>query len=708
MKVLTEILTILNFCSVQFYGLFDSNASLHQSIVPAVIVSKEVRNNSQKIQPASVTQKCLNSGTAVIALMSVNDHSTMQSSAYPLQNEPNLNRYENVLERITIFSNPAFVFLQIKATSQFNKHHFIFDWMKLSITSQLILFVAETIFLPIIDHGPSSRITLDSRLTLRSESSPMYAMEALQKKPQIKLNLNGRYIQLIAGFPERGKISDCSLNLDNLLTDPELCMLQLLEKQINFTTKTPTHGRPRYTILKLFNSLADHVVNNVIITKRNPGLQWLTHGVKFDPYKLTLITKLQSVNVDSLLQPFDRNIWMALLTANVLFFVVVCVGLKFKKKPKLIFWMISTTLSQMDDTLTNYLFDKNRRISFALVASWSFLTFLLSMLYQGDLYSCLANLRLPILPNSLRETLTTDIPLFTIGQTCRYLKIGTGLPVCHSALLNMLIPDIINTNPETNELIHTLAYRVLNKTEHIPGNFPVLQAAFISLNSDTLRVSNKSWVTPDTFGILSSTTHADEFTAAAKFLFNDYNIQQTSDSNPFITFTPWYTKRGLFASAFSSGIGSLSESGLIARWRKHFLNAAVTGTIRAEFSSLHDLENKVLDKNSTREQRMIRAMNGSYKWEGSGRVYARLMLVPDKNLKFASVQPVPMIIMKLPFLACLVLVSFSFGVFLTELAPKMHNCKTRRSPINEILKGGYRDLTSWGQSINNEPVSIEL
>jgi hypothetical protein len=479
--VLTEILTILGLCSVQFYGMFDSETHLHQSLVPAVIVSKHVRNVSQKIlqsiQPASLSQKCLNSaGTAIIVFTSINDPSNINPSSYPLQNEPSLNRYQNVLERIAIFSNPAFVLLQIKATTKPNKYHFIFDWMKLPITSQLILFDAETIYLPIIDPGPSSRITLDSRVTLRSESSPMHENKALQKKPRIKLNLNGRYIQLFAGFPERGKITDCSLNLDKLLTDPELCMLHLLEKQINFTTTAPTHGRPRYTILKLFNSLADHVVNNVIITKRNPGLQWLTHGVKFDPYKLTLITKLQSVNVDSLLQPFDINIWMALLTANCLFFTVVCIGLNFQKKPKLIFWMISTTLSQMDENLTNYLFDKKRRMSFALVASWSFLTFLLSNLYQGDLYSCLANLRLPILPNSLRETLTTDIPLFTIGQSCRYPEFGPGIPVCYSALLNMLIPDIFKTNTETNELIQTVASKVLNRTEHIPGNDYVLLA----------------------------------------------------------------------------------------------------------------------------------------------------------------------------------------------------------------------------------------
>jgi hypothetical protein len=685
MKVLTEILTILDLCSVQFYGMFNSETPLHQSIVPAVIVSKHGRNVSQKIlqsiQPATLSQKCLNSGVTIIVFTSIND-----PSAYPLQNEPTLKRYQNVLERIAIFLNPKFVLLQIKATTKPNTYHFIFDWMKLPITSQLLLFDAEKIYRPKIDPGPSLRITLDSRLTLRSESSPMYAMEALQKKPQIKLNLNGRYIQLFAGFLERGKITDCSLNLDKLLTDPELCTLHLLEKQINFTTTTPTQLRARYTILKLHNSLADHVVNNVIITKRNPGLQWLTHGVKFDPFKLTLITKLQSVNVDSLLQPFDRNIWMALLTANCLFFIVVCVGLKFKKKSKLIFWMISTTLSQMDDNLTNYLFDKKRRMSFALVATWSFLTFLLSMLYQGDLYSCLANLRLPVLPNSLRETLTTDIPLFTIGQSCRYLEFGIGRPVCHSALLNMLIPDILKTNTETNELIQTLASKVLNKTQHIPGNDYVLLAALISVNSATLRVSNKSWATPNTFGILSSSTHTEEFRASAKFFFNDYNIQQTSDSNPFITFTPWYTNRGLFASAFSSGLGSLSESGLIARWRNHMLNAAVTVVIKTEFKCFRDLENKILDRNLTREQRLIRAINGSYKWEGSGRVYARLMLVPDKNLKFASVQSVPLLVMKLPFLACLVSLSFSIGVLLTECVLKcLMSKKVIRSPINEIL-----------------------
>jgi hypothetical protein len=683
------MLTILNFCSVQFYGLFDSQTSLHQSLVPAVIVCKEIRQISlkilQSIQPASLSQKCLNSaGTAIVLFTSIND-----PSAYPLQNEPTLKRYQTVLERMPIFHNPAFVLLQIKVTTKFTKGHFVFDWMKLPITSQLLIFDAKNIYRPIIDHGPRAIVTIDRRMTLQPSSS---SMVAIKRKSGIKLDLNGRYILLSAGFPDRGGISDCSLNLDKLFTYPELCTLHLLEKQINFTT-TPTHQRPRYFTLELYNALADPFVNNIIITKRHLALQWLTHGVKFDPYKLTLITKLESVNVDSLLQPFDIHIWMALLTANCLFFIVVCVGLRFKKKRKLIFWMTSTTLSQMDENVTNYLFDKKRWINFVLVASWFFFIFVLSMLYQGDLYSCLTNVRLPVLPNSLKETLTTSIPLITIGQSCRYPQTGPKILVCQSALLNFLIPDIFEANKETNDLIKSVASKVLNRTEHIPGTSPVRMAALISVNSEKLRISNRSWVTPNTFGILSSSKYTEEFRASAKFFFNDYSIRETSDVNPFITFTPWFTQRGSFASAFSSGIGSLSGSGLIARWRKHYLNSVVTAGVKLDFESLHDLENKIVDKNSTQEQRLVRATIRSIKWEGSGRVYARLMLVPDNNLKSASVQSVPLLVMKLPFLACLVSLSFSIGVLLTEFVLKrLKSKKVIQSPITEVVTVNVKNL----------------
>jgi hypothetical protein len=697
MKVLTEMLSILNFCSVQFYGgVFDSQTSfLRQSIVPVVIVCKDIRQISKKmlesIQPASLSQKCLNSaGTAFILFTSVNDPSTINPSAYPLQNEPTLKRYQVVLEHISIFYNPAFVLLQIKVTTKFNKGHFKFDWMKLPITSQLLIFDGENIYRPIIDHGPRAIVTIESRMTLQPSSASMYA---IKRKNQIKLDLNGRYILLSAGFPDRGGISDCSLNLNKLNTYPELCTLHLLEKQINFTT-TPTHQRPRYFTLQLFNALADPFVNNIIITKRHLALQWLTHGVKFDPYKLTLITKLESVNVDSLLQPFDRNIWMALLSANGLFFIAVCVGSKFKAKRKLMFWMMATTLSQMDETLTRILFNRKRWNNFALVASWSFLIFVLSMLYQGDLYSCLTNVRLPVLPNSLGETLITNIPLFTIGESCRYPEAGPKILVCYSALLNFLIPDIFEANKETNELIKTVASKVLNRTKHISGSTPVRMAALISVNSEKLRISNRtSWVTPNTFGILSSSMHTEEFLASAKFFFNDYSIRQTIDVNPFITFTPWFTQRGSFASAFSSGIGSLTESGLIARWRKHYRNSVVTAGIKLDFESLHDLENKNVDMNSTQEQRLIRTTIGSFKWEGFGRVYARLMLVPDKNLKPASVQSVPLLVMKLPFLACLVSLSFSIAVLLTEFVNKMLKSKKDvRSPINEVVAINVKNL----------------
>jgi hypothetical protein len=48
MKVLREILTILNLCSVHFYRIFHTQTSLHQSLVPAIIVQKEIRKYSQK------------------------------------------------------------------------------------------------------------------------------------------------------------------------------------------------------------------------------------------------------------------------------------------------------------------------------------------------------------------------------------------------------------------------------------------------------------------------------------------------------------------------------------------------------------------------------------------------------------------------------------------------------------------------------------
>jgi hypothetical protein len=101
MKVLTEILTILNLCSVQFYGIFDSHISLHQSLVPAVILSKEVKTITREaietlksIQPPSFPQKCSETSTAIVAFISVNDRSSIKTEPkFAFQNEATLNRY---------------------------------------------------------------------------------------------------------------------------------------------------------------------------------------------------------------------------------------------------------------------------------------------------------------------------------------------------------------------------------------------------------------------------------------------------------------------------------------------------------------------------------------------------------------------------------------------------------------------------------------
>jgi hypothetical protein len=447
MAVLPNILTILNLCSVQFYGKFDSHTAFRQSLVPAVIVFKELRfslKNTTEIlkpfKPSSLSQKCQNSGIAIIAFISINDRFKTNVSVDPFQKNLILNRYELLLKQVSSFSNPAFILLQIN--DAFKKHPLIFDWLKLPITSELLLFDVETVYRPTIDLGPSLRITVDNPTILRSDMPQLSTIKTLikQKNPE-KLNLNNRFIQLAGSFDRKPKFFDCSLNLNRLITNPDFCMIRILEKQINFTTTQPRQTT-RYFILRLFKMPVENRLNNLIISKRFPGLQWLSNGVKFEPYKLILITKLQRVNVDSLLQPFDRDMWAAIILANCLFFIVVCVGSKFKEKRKLVLWMISTILSQTDEMLTQHLFNKKRWINFALVSSWFFLTFLLNVLYQGDLYSYLSNVHIPILPNSLTEILVTNVTLFTFGQICSSLEKAANNRECSSTLPKKLVPDI--------------------------------------------------------------------------------------------------------------------------------------------------------------------------------------------------------------------------------------------------------------------------
>jgi hypothetical protein len=686
MKILKEILTVLNLCSVHFFGIFDSNTNLRQSLVPAVILSKEVKTITpetiktlKSIQPTSFPQKCSKSGTAIVAFISVNDRSSIKTAPkYPFQNEATLTRYEPLVQQLSICSNPAFVVLQINTTKP--NRHLSLDWLQLPLTSQLLLFNDEAIYSPTIDLGPSLRVTFDNRSIIRS----------IKPFRTEKLNLMGRFIHILAAVSESTiknlNISDCSLNVDKLQAHPDICVLVLLQKQINFTIHQ-TGRKPRYFLVELLHIIADNAVNNLIITKQSPGLQWLIQGVTFDPYKLTLITKLQRVNVDSLLQPFHWNMWMTLLVANCLFFIVVCIGSRFKKKCKLILWMISTILSQPDECLTISLFDKKRFINFGLVSSWFFLMFLLNVLYQGDLYSCLSNVRLPVLPKSLSEALAINIPLFTSGIFC--LNSGTGLgqkrkKLCSSTLLNMLIPDILNST-ETNEILKKVAIKVLNRTENL-GNDAVLIAADMFLQPDKLQYLNRTWVPTETYGLLTSVKDTDLFGAGAKVFFKDHIIRQTSDVNPFITIRPWMARRGPFATAFSSGVGSLSQSGLLERWRKYSNIGQAIRVIKVKFKSMHDLESKFVDKKEllTEEQVKSRIANRSLKWEGSGRLYSRLMLVPDKFSMLAAAQGVPFEVMKLPFLACLVLISFANFVFLIEyVTSKLMRSKINQSALSE-------------------------
>jgi hypothetical protein len=193
---------------------------------------------------------------------------------------------------------------------------------------------------------------------------------------------------------------------------------------------------------------------------------------------------------------------------------------------------------------------------------------------------------------------------------------------------------------------------------------------------------------------LASSKDSEEFTAAANIVFKEYIIQQTTDINPFITITPWMSQRGPFAAAFSFGTGSLSQSGLLKRWRKQFLYGKVMIITKTKFKSMYDLEHKLLDKESTLEQQLSRSGNRSYVWEGSGRLFSRFLLDPGSHAMPVSVQSVPFEVMKLPFLACLFLTSFSIVVFVMEcVAAKHRSMKNSRSPFNKALNGSQISLS---------------
>jgi hypothetical protein len=148
--------------------------------------------------------------------------------------------------------------------------------------------------------------------------------------------------------------------------------------------------------------------------------------------------------------------------------------------------------------------------------------------------------------------------------------------------------------------------------------------------------------------------------------------------------TPWITQRGLFATAFSSGVGRLTQSGLVERWTTHNRKWFVMRVSKTKFKSMHDLENK-LQYELTDEEVASRLASGAFKWEGSGRLFSKFMLVRDTNPRHASAQSVPFEVMKLPFLACLVLNSLSLVVFFIEcVATNVRRWMVKQSPVKEV------------------------
>jgi hypothetical protein len=413
-------------------------------------------------------------------------------------------------------------------------------------------------------------------------------------------------------------LRDCSLNLDGLLTFPAECGLRAIQRKYNFTLKyNEAHGNRLKFVSEIFERGMDNRFKDKLTKGHEQTREWFLHGMSFEPFIFMVFADPNPPNASAVLSPFDIWIWLSFLLSIVLFFLVSWVILFRKYSGKLILWIFSSIFSQLGEDETFILFGNSRGKYFTLFFCWLFISNLLGIVYQGSLFSYLTATESPNVPKTLKEALTNpSFPIINVDCTnneeYRGLNRRTefyeqnATIICISVLKYVLIHDLLSTDKEL-------------KTEHHHDYFilslELLKERLIVINGTAYQIikdittfrqlqteyEGQTVLLPREFGVLNQHNRLMEFTRLMKWLDPNKLIMKSDDMARFIMRSTWIAKRNLFHRIFSSGLGSLVQSGLFSMWEKHYAlgreRVGVEQNHRVTFGRIQFAESKVITFN---------------------------------------------------------------------------------------------------------------
>lgn len=368
------------------------------------------------------------------------------------------------------------------------------------------------------------------------------------------------------------------------------CMYSILGKMHNFTPisyweyhRKGNAEKMRKTLISLL--YLDMRISQVFINESNLIVRstnkWsmINFGVWYETFRFAIITQIPSVQNNgfkSLLSPLDAWAWIAIILAGT-----GIVGLsqlheiqnyktgfwqRIKKFLDPLFWTLSTLLLQMDASFPATL--RRTTIKFWFIAVWYFGCILVSIFYQGEIFSCLTSIVPPIVPKTMEEfkeselhVLTTSEEIYTRGsKTASILKYSI-IPELASSLEKNHSLQMFLTQSNSSRLCFTNPYGL----NHLPGIAKNISWSKLLCKHSILSGSNVKIAEKPTFAVLDPKSRLEQLLELVEFYGGKY-VVRNQEKTPFQLLSGSVGLRNFFYPIISNALGSLEQSGILQRW----------------------------------------------------------------------------------------------------------------------------------------------
>ncbi|OXA38380.1 hypothetical protein Fcan01_26802 [Folsomia candida] len=357
------------------------------------------------------------------------------------------------------------------------------------------------------------------------------------------------------------KMSQCDTKQFNpkMSTSFGKCPILSLSVKHNFTLVDMSLHRSAYYDFETGRILGEALIDWI------SGDFYSSYEVRWDNIQFMFVAPFPTglTGIRALLSPFSETVWTIIIICCLTITLIIKVSdtKRFIAVKFIIdFFNVASILLGQVSGYIFVMFHNKKWVAIPILTVWFLGGRYLTMdnLYVGSIYSFLSAVKLPILPDTLKSLVDSDIPIITMS-TAKQSEL--------SILKAVHIPEYIEIYKEQKsfvKLLQKLNYRLVS-FEGL-SHFEVMAKVFgnvkhfqnVSLGFDRSKV----------WGIMDDKVILNHVTSYIKLSGRRKIIHATDGTTPFRLTSFALGRKTFLFPIFQKGFGQLSSSGLITRWHK--------------------------------------------------------------------------------------------------------------------------------------------